>query len=75
MATAGAGDVLAGMVGALIGQGYTLTDATVVGVYLHGVAGDIAATDKGQMSVIATDIIDSIPKAFKGLSEGTACCG
>lgn len=64
MATAGAGDVLTGMIAAFVGQGYTPFDAAQLGVYLHGLAGDIAAQQKGEISMIATDILDSLPGAF-----------
>ena len=40
-------------------------DATVLGVYIHGLAGDIAAENLGQISLIATDIIDALPEAFQ----------
>lgn len=64
MATAGAGDVLTGVITALIGQGLNNFEAAVLGVYIHGSAGDIAAEKYGQISLVATDIIDSLPKAF-----------
>jgi NAD(P)H-hydrate epimerase len=64
MATAGSGDVLTGVITALIGQGMSDFDAAVLGVYVHGFAGDIAAEKTGQVSLIATDIIESLPKAF-----------
>ena len=64
MATAGAGDVLTGVITALCGQGLNNFDAAVLGVYIHGLAGDIAAEKLGQVSLIATDIIDSLPEAF-----------
>jgi len=64
MATAGSGDVLTGVITALIGQGLTNFDAGVLGVYIHGLAGDIAAEKTGQVSLMATDIIDSLPAAF-----------
>lgn len=70
MATAGSGDVLTGMIGALIGQGIKPFEAAASGVYIHGLSGDIAASIKGMHSLIATDIIESIPEAFKGLREG-----
>ncbi|MDD5064847.1 MAG: NAD(P)H-hydrate dehydratase [Phycisphaerae bacterium] len=64
MATAGAGDCLTGVITALVGQSLGNFDAAVLGVYIHGLAGDIAAEKYGQISLIATDIIDSLPKAF-----------
>jgi NAD(P)H-hydrate epimerase len=64
MATAGSGDCLTGVITALIGQGSSNFDAAVLGVYTHGLAGDIAAEKYGQISLIATDIIDSLPNAF-----------
>ena len=64
MATAGAGDVLTGVITALCGQGLNNFDAAILGVYIHGLAGDLAAEKLGQVSLIATDIIDSLPEAF-----------
>ncbi len=64
MATAGSGDVLTGTIIALIGQKLTDLDAAVLGVYIHGLAGDIAAKKTGQVSLMATDIIESLPEAF-----------
>ena len=64
MATAGSGDVLTGVVTALIGQGLSGFDAAVLGVYIHGLAGDIAAEKTGQISLMTTDIIESLPAAF-----------
>jgi NAD(P)H-hydrate epimerase len=69
MATAGSGDVLSGVIAALAGQGLNDFDAAVLGVYVHGIAGDIAAKEKGQISLIATDIVDSLPKAFRSVLE------
>ncbi len=65
MATAGSGDVLTGIVAALLGQGMSHFNAAVLGVYIHGLAGDIAAEKLGQISMITTDIIDNLPFAFK----------
>ena len=67
MATAGAGDCLTGIIAALIGQKLSNFDAAVFGVYIHGLAGDIAAEKFGEISLIATDIIDSLGDAFKRL--------
>ncbi len=64
MATAGSGDVLTGVITSLIGQGLSNLDAAVLGVYIHGLAGDIAAKKTGQVSLMATDIIESLLGAF-----------
>ena len=64
MATAGSGDVLTGMILSLLAQGYSPENASVTGVYLHGLAGDIASLKSGYESVIASDIIDNIGNAF-----------
>ena len=69
MATAGCGDVLTGIITALLARGYHRTDACLVGMYLHGLAGDLAAKELGKESLIASDIIDYLPKAFLMLSE------
>jgi NAD(P)H-hydrate epimerase len=67
MATAGTGDVLTGMISGFLSQGMNPLHASIVGVYMHGLAGDIAADEKGEYSLIATDIIDKIPAAFYSL--------
>jgi len=64
MATAGSGDVLTGVITALIGQGLSCFDACVLGVYIHGQAGDIAAKKLGQISLTSADIIESLADAF-----------
>ncbi|MDA3781414.1 MAG: NAD(P)H-hydrate dehydratase [Bacteroidales bacterium] len=69
MATAGSGDVLTGVILSLLGQGYTPQNAAILGVYIHGQAGDIAADSNAYESVIASDIIDNIGKAFKALRK------
>ncbi|MDI6890318.1 MAG: NAD(P)H-hydrate dehydratase [Thermodesulfovibrionales bacterium] len=68
MATAGTGDVLTGMISGFLGQGIKPFNASILGVYMHGLAGDIAASEKGEHPLIATDIIDKIPVAFRSLS-------
>lgn len=64
MATAGAGDVLTGVIAALRGQKLSSFEAAVLGVYIHGLAGDCAAESVGQISLTATDIIDHLKVAF-----------
>ncbi len=64
MATAGSGDVLTGVITALAGQGLSDFDAAVLGVYIHGLAGDIAAEKIGQVSLMTTDIIQALSDAF-----------
>jgi NAD(P)H-hydrate epimerase len=65
MATGGAGDVLTGVIAALLGQGLSALDAAVLGVHVHGAAGDAAAKELGEVSLIASDITDYLPKAFR----------
>ena len=67
MATAGAGDVLTGGIAALCGQGLGNFDAAVLGVYVHGLAGDLAAEKSGKVSLIAKHIIDNLSQGFKNL--------
>ncbi|MFC1645785.1 NAD(P)H-hydrate dehydratase [Candidatus Omnitrophota bacterium] len=65
MSTAGSGDVLDGIISSFLAQGLTSFEAAKLGVYLHGLAGDLAAKDKTQLGLIASDIIDYIPEAIK----------
>ncbi|MBI3314580.1 MAG: NAD(P)H-hydrate dehydratase [Candidatus Omnitrophica bacterium] len=65
MATAGSGDVLTGMIAALLGQGMGPFEAAKIGAYLHGRAGDLAAKTRTKAGMIAADIIEFIPKAVK----------
>jgi NAD(P)H-hydrate epimerase len=67
MATAGSGDVLTGIITGLLAQGYTPKKAAVLGVYLHGLAGDIAAQHLSEESMIARNIIEFMGEAFKSL--------
>jgi NAD(P)H-hydrate epimerase len=64
MATAGSGDVLTGIILGLLAQSYPPLDAAITGVFLHGLAGDIAASKSSEESMIASDIIDNLGKAF-----------
>lgn len=64
MATAGAGDVLTGIVAALLGQGYPLLEAAALGAHLHGLAGDLGAREKGLEGLVASDLVDFLPAAF-----------
>lgn len=73
MATAGSGDVLAGTIGGLLAQGLGLTQAAAAGVYLHGLAGDLAAQEKGELGLLAGDILVSLPKAVKLIEEAITC--
>lgn len=66
MATAGSGDVLTGIIAGLIGQGLKTRSAVIAGVYLHGLAGDIYAREKGtETSLIAGDLLDNLPASLK----------
>jgi NAD(P)H-hydrate epimerase len=67
MATGGTGDVLTGLIAALLGQGLEPFAAAQLGVHLHGRAGDLARDRQGEASLIATDIIDFLPAAFRQL--------
>jgi NAD(P)H-hydrate epimerase len=69
MATAGCGDVLSGIITSLVAQGCGLTDAALIGAYLHGEAGNAARNEFGEYSMIAGDIVDNIYKAIKTLTE------
>ena len=67
MATAGSGDVLTGMITGLLAQGYEALAAAVIGVFLHGLSGDIAATEHGYEALTATRMVDHIGKAYTAL--------
>ena len=69
MATAGSGDVLTGIITALLARGYHQQNACMVGMYLHGLAGDLAAKELGKESLIASDIIDHLSQAFQYLED------
>lgn len=69
MAAGGSGDVLTGILTALLAQGYEPRAACLLGVYLHGLAGDLAAAELSQPGMTAGDLIDYLPKAWKKLSD------
>ena len=65
MATAGCGDLLTGIIASLLAQGYTAPSAACIGAYLHGMAGDLAASVLGEVALTASDIVEYIPVAWK----------
>lgn len=67
MASGGMGDVLTGIITSLLGQGYSAWDACRLGVFVHGLAGDIVAMEQGEAGMTATDLIERIPLAFNRL--------
>ncbi|WP_278984092.1 NAD(P)H-hydrate dehydratase [Segatella bryantii] len=69
MATAGSGDVLTGIITGLLAKGYKQEEACKLGMYLHGLAGDLAVKDLGKESLIASDIIKYLPQAFLRLED------
>jgi len=69
MATAGSGDVLSGIIGALVVQGFSLWMSATMGTYLHGLAGDIAAKKYGEYSIVAGDIIECLPETIKHIQK------
>ena len=69
MATAGSGDVLTGIITGLLARGYNQAEACQIGMFAHGLAGDMAAEVKGKEGMVASDIIDYLPNAFKMIME------
>jgi NAD(P)H-hydrate epimerase len=69
MATGGTGDVLTGIITGLLCQGLSPFDAARLGVHVHGLAGDLAAEELGQLSLIASDIIGFLPEAFQAVND------
>lgn len=69
MATAGSGDVLTGIILSLLGQGYNAVAAAISGVFLHGLAGDLAASEQSEEAMIAGDITTCLGKAYKLLKQ------
>ena len=68
MATGGSGDVLSGIITGLLAQNYSPSNAAILGVYLHGLAGDFAAQKLGQEAIIASDLITYLGKSFLAIS-------
>jgi NAD(P)H-hydrate epimerase len=72
MATGGTGDVLSGVIGALLARGCDAWTASTAGAYLHGLAGDEAAARLGQESLLAGDVVSHLPRAFRALERARA---
>ena len=70
MATGGSGDVLSGIIGGLLAQGMPPDEAAVTGVYVHGMAGDVAASEIGEVGIVAGDISNHLPDALAHIREG-----
>ncbi|MBX3474107.1 MAG: NAD(P)H-hydrate dehydratase [Planctomycetes bacterium] len=70
MAKAGMGDVLAGVISALMGQGMEAFDAACLGTYLHGLAGDMVCARMGEIGILATDVIEELPHAANRHQSG-----
>jgi ADP-dependent NAD(P)H-hydrate dehydratase len=70
MATGGTGDVLTGLIAALVGQGLEPFAAAQLGVYLHGSAGDLARDQLGEVSLVATDLLEFLPRAIRQFQNG-----
>ncbi|MCX5771579.1 MAG: NAD(P)H-hydrate dehydratase, partial [Candidatus Hydrogenedentes bacterium] len=71
LASGGTGDVLSGLIGGLMAQGMGPLDAALLGVYVHGLAGDLAAAAKTQRAMIASDVINALPDAWRLLEQDT----
>jgi len=70
LASAGTGDVLAGVIAGLLGQGLKHFDAAALGVFLHALAGEMARDDMGDAGMLASDLLPLLPRAIKKLKEG-----
>ncbi len=70
MASGGTGDVLTGMIGGLVCQGFPAASAAIAATYVHGLAGDLAAEERGEMALIATDILEKIPHVLREMGKG-----
>ena len=69
MSTAGSGDVLTGIITSLLAQGYTQNDSAVIGTYIHGLSGDIAKKEIGEISLTALDLVDKLPIALNQITK------
>jgi NAD(P)H-hydrate epimerase len=69
MASGGMGDVLTGVIGGLLAQGYPPEEACCLGVFLHGYAGDVAAEEKGEAGILARDLIKRLPRGLRDLRQ------
>jgi len=69
MASGGMGDVLTGILSGLLAQGYAATEACILGVFLHGYAGDLAAQEKGEAGIVARDLIERLPGGLRTLRQ------
>jgi NAD(P)H-hydrate epimerase len=71
MATGGTGDILTGMVAGMMAQSpQRVVEAVTGAVYLHGLAGDVACETMGEQSLVATDLVQALPEAFRRVREG-----
>ena len=69
MASGGMGDVLAGILAGFLAQGFNVEDVLKLGVFLHGFVGDQAAESTGEIGMIASDVLESLPQGIRKLSE------
>jgi NAD(P)H-hydrate epimerase len=74
MATAGSGDALTGVIASFAAQGMSALDAAVAGAFIHGLAGDIAAEARGEYGLVATDIVDALPRAIMRATRAGETC-
>lgn len=70
MATAGSGDVLTGVIASFVAQGFPVDWAVALGVYVHGLAGDMAAEVHGTYGLVASDIVDNLGRAIREVQRG-----
>ena len=70
MATGGSGDVLTGVIAAIIGQGLSAFEAAQLGAHVHGLAGDLAAAQLGAISLTARDLVQALPQAWQQVQSG-----